>query len=96
MVPSAVDVNLVSLAKRTREQLSAYKIPKRFAAVPRSDIPVLSSGKVDLVINSTVADNSTTNFYATATNAGGALDHFTRGQGIGQHVLDPGSRFAGC
>jgi acyl-CoA synthetase (AMP-forming)/AMP-acid ligase II len=29
-------------------ELSSYKIPKRFAAVPRSDIPLLSSGKVDL------------------------------------------------
>jgi acyl-CoA synthetase (AMP-forming)/AMP-acid ligase II len=33
---------------RLRAELSAYKIPKRFVAVPRSTIPVLSSGKVDL------------------------------------------------
>jgi acyl-CoA synthetase (AMP-forming)/AMP-acid ligase II len=30
-------------------ELSSYKIPKRFATVSSSDIPVLSSGKVDLV-----------------------------------------------
>jgi acyl-CoA synthetase (AMP-forming)/AMP-acid ligase II len=37
-----------SLRDRLKTELSTYKIPKRFAAVPRSDIPVLSSGKVDL------------------------------------------------
>lgn len=31
-----------------KAELSAYKIPKRFVVVPRSEIPVLSSGKVDL------------------------------------------------
>ncbi|AGB22459.1 acyl-CoA synthetase (AMP-forming)/AMP-acid ligase II [Mycobacterium sp. JS623] len=31
-----------------KAELSSYKIPKRFVAVPRSAIPVLSSGKVDL------------------------------------------------
>ena len=35
------------LRERLRADLSAYKIPKRFIAVPRSDIPLLSSGKVD-------------------------------------------------
>jgi acyl-CoA synthetase (AMP-forming)/AMP-acid ligase II len=34
---------------RLKTELSSYKIPKHFAVVPRSDIPVLSSGKVDLV-----------------------------------------------
>lgn len=33
---------------RLKTELSAYKIPKLFVAVPRSTIPVLSSGKVDL------------------------------------------------
>jgi acyl-CoA synthetase (AMP-forming)/AMP-acid ligase II len=37
-----------AVRERLKAELSAYKIPKRFAAVPRSDIPVLSSGKVDL------------------------------------------------
>jgi len=37
-------------------ELSAYKIPKRFAAVPRSEIPLLSSGKVDLTALQKVFD----------------------------------------
>jgi acyl-CoA synthetase (AMP-forming)/AMP-acid ligase II len=37
-----------ALRDRLTAELSSYKIPKRFAAVPPSDIPVLSSGKVDL------------------------------------------------
>ncbi|KUI20539.1 AMP-binding protein [Mycobacterium sp. GA-1285] len=34
--------------ERLKSELSAYKIPRRFAAVPAARIPVLSSGKVDL------------------------------------------------
>ncbi|RAV14629.1 long-chain fatty acid--CoA ligase [Mycolicibacterium sp. GF69] len=34
--------------ERLRSELSAYKVPRRFAAVPSSRIPVLSSGKVDV------------------------------------------------
>jgi len=37
-----------AVRERLTGELSAYKIPKRFATVPRSDIPLLSSGKVDL------------------------------------------------
>jgi acyl-CoA synthetase (AMP-forming)/AMP-acid ligase II len=37
-------------------ELSAYKIPRRFAAVRRSEIPVLSSGKVDLTALQKVFD----------------------------------------
>jgi acyl-CoA synthetase (AMP-forming)/AMP-acid ligase II len=37
-----------ALRERLSVELSAYKIPKRFAAVPRSKIAMLSSGKVDL------------------------------------------------
>jgi acyl-CoA synthetase (AMP-forming)/AMP-acid ligase II len=33
---------------RLKTELSAYKIPRRFAALPVTDIPLLSSGKVDL------------------------------------------------
>ncbi len=36
------------LRERLRETLSAYKVPKRFLAVPPAEIPLLSSGKVDL------------------------------------------------
>jgi acyl-CoA synthetase (AMP-forming)/AMP-acid ligase II len=42
--------------ERLAAELSSYKIPKRFAAVPRSDIPVLSSGKVDLAALQKVFD----------------------------------------
>ena len=45
-----------ALRERLRTELSSYKIPKRFAAVPRSDIPVLSSGKVDLAALQKVFD----------------------------------------
>ncbi|KUH82888.1 class I adenylate-forming enzyme family protein [Mycobacterium sp. IS-1556] len=34
--------------ERLKSELSAYKIPRRFAAVPASRIPVLSSGKINL------------------------------------------------
>ena len=34
-------------AKRLKAELSAYKIPKRFIALSRADVPLLSSGKVD-------------------------------------------------
>ncbi|MCV7101565.1 class I adenylate-forming enzyme family protein [Mycobacterium palustre] len=36
-----------ALRRRLASELSAYKIPKRFVAVPRAEIPLLSSGKVD-------------------------------------------------
>jgi acyl-CoA synthetase (AMP-forming)/AMP-acid ligase II len=45
-----------AVRERLKAELSAYKIPKRFAAVPRSDIPVLSSGKVDLAALQKVFD----------------------------------------
>jgi acyl-CoA synthetase (AMP-forming)/AMP-acid ligase II len=41
---------------RLKAELSAYKIPKRFAAVSRSNIPVLASGKVDLAVLQEVFD----------------------------------------
>jgi acyl-CoA synthetase (AMP-forming)/AMP-acid ligase II len=44
------------LRERLADELSAYKIPKRFAAVRRSDIPLLSSGKVDLAALQKVFD----------------------------------------
>jgi acyl-CoA synthetase (AMP-forming)/AMP-acid ligase II len=42
--------------ERLSAELSSYKIPKRFAAMPRSQIPVLSSGKVDLAALQKVFD----------------------------------------
>jgi acyl-CoA synthetase (AMP-forming)/AMP-acid ligase II len=43
--------------ERLGAELSSYKIPKRFAAMPRSQIPVLSSGKVDLAALQKVFDD---------------------------------------
>lgn len=37
-----------ALRTRLKGELSAYKIPKRFVAVPSSEIPVMSSGKIDI------------------------------------------------
>ncbi|MGV0875215.1 class I adenylate-forming enzyme family protein [Mycolicibacterium sp. XJ879] len=37
-----------ALREALKSQLSAYKIPRRFAALPASQIPVTSSGKVDI------------------------------------------------
>jgi acyl-CoA synthetase (AMP-forming)/AMP-acid ligase II len=37
-----------ALRERLRHELSAYKIPRRFAAVPGAEIPVKSSGKIDM------------------------------------------------
>ena len=36
-----------ALREQLKTELSAYKIPRRFAALPRAEIPLLSSGKVD-------------------------------------------------
>ena len=45
-----------AVRERLKAELSSYKIPKRFAAVSRSEIPVLSSGKVDLAALQKVFD----------------------------------------
>jgi acyl-CoA synthetase (AMP-forming)/AMP-acid ligase II len=37
-----------ALRERLKGELSAFKIPRRFVAVPSAQIPVMSSGKVDL------------------------------------------------
>lgn len=41
------DFDEATLRDRLTAELSAYKIPRRFIALPRADIPLLSSGKVD-------------------------------------------------
>jgi acyl-CoA synthetase (AMP-forming)/AMP-acid ligase II len=45
-----------AVRERLKSELSSYKIPKRFVAVARSDVPVLSSGKVDLAALQKVFD----------------------------------------
>ncbi|CQD18783.1 fadD35 [Mycobacterium lentiflavum] len=37
-----------ALSEQLKSELSVYKIPKRFISLPRADVPLLSSGKVDL------------------------------------------------
>jgi acyl-CoA synthetase (AMP-forming)/AMP-acid ligase II len=36
------------LRRKLAAELSVYKIPKRFAAIPAVEVPVLASGKVDV------------------------------------------------
>ncbi|HZN84833.1 MAG TPA: class I adenylate-forming enzyme family protein [Mycobacterium sp.] len=50
------DFDEAAVRERLKAELSVYKIPKRFAAVPRSEIPVLSSGKIDLTALQKVFD----------------------------------------
>ncbi|OBG31792.1 class I adenylate-forming enzyme family protein [Mycobacterium sp. E3198] len=42
------DFDEAAVREQLRETLSAYKIPRRFLAVPPAEIPLLSSGKLDL------------------------------------------------
>jgi acyl-CoA synthetase (AMP-forming)/AMP-acid ligase II len=59
VVPSAGDVDLAGLANRTREQLSAYKVPTRWAVVTMDQIPTLPSGKVNRkTLRALVADGA--------------------------------------
>lgn len=44
----AGSVDLDELRSRLRERLSAYKVPRRFVVVPEAEVPMLSSGKLDL------------------------------------------------
>jgi acyl-CoA synthetase (AMP-forming)/AMP-acid ligase II len=41
------DLDEAALRERLKEELSVYKIPKRFVALPSAEIPRLSTGKVD-------------------------------------------------
>lgn len=42
------DFDESAVRERLKGELSSYKIPKRFLALPRTDLPLLSSGKVDM------------------------------------------------
>ncbi len=44
--PDAIDTGV--LRERLRARLSAYKVPRRFVVVPAGEIPMMSSGKLDL------------------------------------------------
>ncbi len=45
--PEGLVFDEAALRERLRTELSAYKIPRRFLALRRAEIPLLSSGKVD-------------------------------------------------
>jgi acyl-CoA synthetase (AMP-forming)/AMP-acid ligase II len=47
MPDGAASFDEAALRERLKTELSSYKIPHRFIAVPSADIPLLSSGKVD-------------------------------------------------
>ncbi|MET0896679.1 MAG: class I adenylate-forming enzyme family protein [Mycobacterium sp.] len=42
------DFDEAAVRRRLRSEISAYKVPQRFAVCRRADIPLLSSGKVDI------------------------------------------------
>ncbi|MEM6109039.1 class I adenylate-forming enzyme family protein [Mycobacterium sp. 050272] len=44
----ATALDTVTLSERLKSELSAYKIPKRFISLARADVPLMSSGKVDI------------------------------------------------
>lgn len=47
VVPAADGVEMDSVARRTRDSLSSYKVPTRWVAVTSDQIPTLASGKLD-------------------------------------------------
>jgi acyl-CoA synthetase (AMP-forming)/AMP-acid ligase II len=47
VLPDGARIDEAALRTQLRAELSSYKIPRRFAAVPVTDVPVLASGKVD-------------------------------------------------
>jgi acyl-CoA synthetase (AMP-forming)/AMP-acid ligase II len=47
VVPAVTDVDLESVAERTRAQLSGYKVPTRWALATSDQIPTLASGKLN-------------------------------------------------
>jgi acyl-CoA synthetase (AMP-forming)/AMP-acid ligase II len=47
VVPAAADIDMDSVAARTREQLSAYKVPTRWVCATSDQIPTLPSGKLN-------------------------------------------------
>ena len=57
VIASDDDIDEPSLRRGLKRELSAYKIPKRIVAVPPAQIPVLSSGKVDMNRLATVFDD---------------------------------------
>ena len=58
LVPTDGDLDVESLARRTRDALSSYKVPTRWVTVSSAEIPTLASGKLDRkALRAWVADN---------------------------------------
>jgi len=47
LVPAVAGIDLESVARRAREQLSSYKVPTRWITVSSEQIPTLASGKLN-------------------------------------------------
>jgi acyl-CoA synthetase (AMP-forming)/AMP-acid ligase II len=47
--PDGADVDVDDLRARLRQRLSAYKVPRRILVVRNDQVPMMSSGKVDLL-----------------------------------------------
>ena len=47
VVPAAAEIDMESVAARTREQLSSYKVPTRWVLATSDQIPTLPSGKLN-------------------------------------------------
>ncbi|GAB3224961.1 class I adenylate-forming enzyme family protein [Mycolicibacterium hippocampi] len=47
LVPADGDLDVESLARRSRDVLSSYKVPTRWITASSADIPTLASGKLD-------------------------------------------------
>ncbi len=47
-VADSAEFDEAALRDRLKSELSTYKIPRRFAAVPPAEVPLLASGKVDV------------------------------------------------
>jgi acyl-CoA synthetase (AMP-forming)/AMP-acid ligase II len=47
-IPEQSEVDLDALRAQLRDRLSAYKVPKRILLIPEGDVPMMSSGKIDL------------------------------------------------
>ena len=47
IVPATTAIDLAAVAAHAREQLSAYKVPTRWAVATSAQIPTLASGKLN-------------------------------------------------
>jgi acyl-CoA synthetase (AMP-forming)/AMP-acid ligase II len=48
VLPEDAELDEDALREGLKSELSSYKIPRRFATVPAAEIPVMSSGKIDI------------------------------------------------